>query len=85
MVVRFTNNISNPPINSPTASEMTMTAPVSLIVSSRVGQVTFNSSERTSVKNLPGAMFGSFGAVGFSMNSIIKDASVTTQYQKYKY
>lgn len=68
----FTNSISSPPTNSPTATEITMTATVNFIVSCRVGHVTFLSSLATSEKNLVGplrlseasALFGSLGTFG---------------------
>lgn len=62
----FKNSISSPPTNSPTASEITITAMVSLVVSARVGQVTLRSSAATSLKNLVGADFGRL-TLGLSM------------------
>lgn len=61
--------MSKPPIKSPTASDMTITAAVNLTVSSFVGQVTFLSSLATSEKNFVGATFGKAGAVGFCIVS----------------
>lgn len=61
------NSISSPPTNSPTAILMMITAIVSLIVSARVGQVTFANSATTSLKNLVGIDFGRLGTLGLSM------------------
>lgn len=52
---------------------MMITVIVSLIVSSRVGQVTFFSSATTSDTKLAGNVFGSVGTLGLSIRTIIKD------------
>ena len=65
----FTNSMSRPPTNSPTATDIIMTAAVSRIVSCLVGQVTFRSSVATSEKNLAGATFGMLGEFGFCIVS----------------
>ena len=85
MVVILTNSISRPPTNSPTATDMMMTAAVNRIVSCLVGQVTFLSSVATSVKNFVGAIFGIFGAVGRSINAIIKETSADVQIRLVVY
>lgn len=53
---------SKPPMNAPTRTETKITSNVNLMVSSRVGHVTFLSSAATSLKNCIGPIFGIFGA-----------------------
>lgn len=58
-------------MNAPTRIEIAITTVVSLINSSRVGQVTRLSSATTSFKNLTGDTFGIDGVFGLSIQYLI--------------
>lgn len=66
------NVASNTPIKSATITDMTITTTVSLIASSRVGHVTFFSSDTTSFTNFAGLVAPNDGIIGLSIQGTQK-------------